>query len=238
METGRPRAGPQRGETPGFGSGAPLIGNIPAPVVILSAVLAAAYLGLALAPPALADALSARFGFSPPRLFSAGDGVGLVGRVLPLATHILIHASVAHLLFNLLWLVVFGTPVARRLGGTRFLAYFTLCGAAGALFFALFHLNDSTLLIGASGGVTGLLGGLVRFAFHRPASKPTFANGVLPLWDRSVIAWSAVIILMNAAMPLVGPGFGAGEADIAWQAHVGGFLFGLVAFPIFDRPRR
>ena len=111
-------------------------------------------------------------------------------------------------------------------------------GAAGGAFFSVFHLNDPTLLVGASGGITGLLGGLVRFAFHRPHSKPESAKGVLPLTDKSVLILSAVIIAMNASVAIFGPGMGAGDADIAWQAHVGGFLFGLIFFPLFDPARR
>ncbi len=151
----------------------------------------------------------------------------------------MLHATAAHLLFNLIWLVVFGTPVARRFGSFwRFFAFFMLCGAAGGAFFSLFHLSDPTLLIGASGGITGLLGGLVRFAFHRPLSKPVSAKGVLALTDRSVLTWSAIVIAMNASIAIFGPGVGAGDADIAWQAHVGGYLFGLVAFPLFDPRQR
>ena len=92
-------------------------------------------------------------------------------------------------------------------------------------------------LIGASGGVSGLLGGLVRFAFHRPLSRPSTAKGVLPLTDRSVLIWSAVVVAMNASIAIFGAGVGAQEGDIAWQAHVGGYLFGLAAFPLFD-PKR
>ncbi len=213
-----------------------LFGNVPAPVVALAALLTLVFFAMQLAPAPAADLVSERFGLSPARLFAGPGGAGgLLSMVAPVITHMLIHASVAHLLFNLLWLVVFGTPIARRFrNGWRFLLFFTACGAAGGIFFSLFHLSDPTLLVGASGGITGLLGGLVRFAFHRPASRPVSASGVLPLTDRSVLTWTIVVILMNASVAVIGPSVGAGEADIAWQAHVGGYLFGLVAFPMFD----
>lgn len=210
-------------------------GSVPAPVIVLSGALAALFLAMKIVPSAIADRWSEEFGFSPERLVAA-FGAPAPGPFATLATHTLVHASIAHLLFNLLWLLVFGTPTARRLGPFRFFLFFFACAAAGALFFAAFHLGDATLLIGASGGISGLLGGLVRFAFHRPNSRPASALGVLPLLDRSVLAWAVVVVLMNASVAFFGPG--VGDADIAWQAHVGGFLFGLVAFPLFDRSRR
>lgn len=220
--------------------GRALIGNIPVQVMALSGLLALVFAALFIAPAGLEDAVSEQFGLSPARLFAGGAAPGgLAWAIIPLFTHVFLHATAAHLLFNLLWLVVFGTPVARRFGSFwRFFVFFMLCGAAGGVFFSLFHLSDPTLLIGASGGITGLLGGLVRFAFHRPLSKPASAKGVLALTDRSVLTWSAIVIAMNASIAIFRPGVGAGEADIAWQAHVGGYLFGLVAFPLFDPPRR
>jgi membrane associated rhomboid family serine protease len=234
MEENEPDAiGEARARPPG------VLGDVPMPVIIAAAILAACYFGLEAAPSRLADEIGAELGFSPQRFAAAvAGGGGLPGAILTLFTHMAIHASIGHLFFNLLWLIVFGAPIARRLGGWRFALLFIFSAAAGALFFGIFHLRDATLLVGASGGVTGLLGGLVRYAFHRPRSRPASEKGVLPLFDRSVITWSAVIISMNAAVALFGPGFGAGDADIAWQAHVGGYLFGLVAFPLFDpKPR-
>ena len=217
-----------------------LIGDVPAPVVWLAGLLAAIYFAMALAPAALEAALSERFGLDPFRMtLGARAPGGWTGAVAPVFTHLLIHASAAHLFFNLLWLVVFGTPIARRLrSAIRFNLFFLMCAAAGGLFFSLFHLRDATLLVGASGGITGLLGGLVRFAFHRPYSKRVSAKGVLPLTDRSVLTWSAVVILMNASIAVFGAGLGAGDANIAWEAHVGGYLFGLILFPLFDPARR
>lgn len=221
-------------------AGGPLFGNVPASVAILAGVLAAVFVVLQFAPDAAEEATGDRFGLSPARLLAGGGGAGgWLWAIAPLFTHAFIHATGPHLLFNLLWLFVFGTPVARRFASPwRFYAFFLLCAAAGGAFFSLFHLKDPTLLIGASGGITGLLGGLVRFAFHRPHSKPESAKGVLPLTDKSVLTWAAVVIAMNASIAIFGPGMGAGEDDIAWQAHVGGFLFGLVFFPMLDPARR
>jgi membrane associated rhomboid family serine protease len=228
-----------RSQSPDAASQPAIIGDIPPVVTGLAAAFIVICVAMFLAPTSIEVAVSARYGLSPQRLAEGGAGQGgWPSAITPLFTHAFIHANAPHLFFNLLWLFVFGAPIARRFASSfRFLAYFLLCSAAGGAFFSAFHWSDPTLLVGASGGITGLLGGLVRFAFHRPLSKPASAKGVLPLTDRSVLTWSAAVLAMNASIAIFGPGFGAGDAEIAWQAHVGGYLFGLVAFPLFD-PKR
>ncbi len=239
-DTGKGNQGQQRAAGPRAPRGredAARLFNVPPVVAYTALALAAVFAAFSVAPRAVVWLLGGSLGLSPARFFAGpiwgGDG-GILAWLAPLFTHILIHASLAHLLFNSLWFVVFGTPVARRLGNAPFfLLFFALSGAAGALFFSAFHASDPTILVGASGGVTGLLGGLVRFAFQNPAAGPVVHR--VPLMDRSVLVWSAVVIAINASVAVVGPGFGAGGVDVAWQAHVGGYLFGLIAFPLFDR---
>lgn len=222
------------------GRGVRFFGEIPPVIVTLAAVFAGIFAFMQAAPDQLETTISAWCGFSPERLAAGPSGPGgWLGALGPLVTHAFIHATAPHLLFNLLWFVVFGTPVARRFtSALRFISFFLACAAAGALFFSIFHRTDDTLLIGASGGISGLLGGMVRFAFHRPDSKPTSVNGLLPLADKSVLTWAAVVILLNLSIVFFGGGPGAGDAEIAWEAHIGGFLFGLVFLPLFDPKRR
>lgn len=215
-------------------AGAGRLFNVPPVVAATAAALAILFVATAIAPRAVLWLMGGSPGLSPVKLFAGPQASGgVVGWLSPLFTHMLAHANLPHLLFNSLWLIVFGTPVARRFNDPlRFLSLFALSGAAGAIFFSVFHANEPTILIGASGGVTGLLGAAVRFAFQRPAAAYW---RTLPLTDRSVLTWSAVVILLNASVAVVGPGFGASGGDVAWQAHIGGYLFGLVAFPLFDR---
>ena len=208
--------------------------KVPPVVGATAAALAAVFVAMAIAPRAVLWLMGGSPGLSPARLFAgpAASG-GVIDWLSPLVTHMLMHANIAHLLFNGLWLLVFGTPIARRFDDPlRFLLFFALAGAAGGVFFSAFHANEPTILIGASGGVTGLLGGVVRFAFQNPRAP---WRRTVPLFDRSVLIWSAAVILLNASVAVVGPGFGANGADVAWQAHIGGYLFGLIAFPLFDR---
>lgn len=159
--------------------------------------------------------------------------------LLTLVTHMLLHSNFAHIALNSVWLVAFGAPVARKLGDTRsgriaFVAFLLASGAAGALFFIALHLNSTTLLIGASGGVSGILGGLVRFAFLRPGD-PADRDDLAPLASRQVIVWSIAVVGLNLFAGVFTGALGLGDVNIAWEAHVGGYLFGAATFPAFLR---
>ena len=217
------------------------------------------YAAIALAPGLVIEAIDAAFALSP-RRFVAGPEAngGYFGMIAPLFGHMFVHADLMHIGMNSLWFLAFGAPVLNRLssggasgpalvgrvgggasapaGGAAsllFLTFFLLSGVAGALFFIALNANQGALLVGASGGVSGLLGGLVRFISRR---GPLFATGfrpLAPLSDRSVLLWAGVITALNISTAFAGLS-GPGGANIAWEAHLGGFCFGLLAFPFFD----
>ncbi|MFQ5564187.1 MAG: rhomboid family intramembrane serine protease [Parvularculaceae bacterium] len=242
--------------TPGYdpkkSPSAPIF-NAPGVVVYLMLSFAGVFFILAVAPERVARLVEVAAAVSP-RRFLAGPGAngGVLGMAAPLVAHIFVHANLPHLLFNSLWLLAFGAPVARRFsagaaGGafraywdaSVFLTYFVLCGAFGALFYVMLHSHEYTLLIGASGGVSGLLGGVVRFAFRRPFRWGDDERRIAMLTDRIVVVWTVAFILLNAAIGLFGGGFFTpGETQIAWEAHVGGYIFGLLTFGLFDRMSR
>lgn len=188
-----------------------------------------------------------------PARFMAGPerNGGLLAMGSPLIAHMFIHAGLMHLLFNMLWLLAFGTPVARRMGAdgalqsssafaaaSLFLTFYLLSGVAGALLFVGAHANEYQLLVGASGGVSGLLGALVRFGFSRSTLFAPEEGQLSPLLSRPVLLWSSFMLLINnpVSAALLSPM--AGGASIAWEAHLGGYLFGLFTFPFFDRAAR
>jgi membrane associated rhomboid family serine protease len=214
--------------------------NAPPVVVGTALILIFAYVALRFLPPPAAAALEWSGAVSPARfLDGAARPAQAPAAMLTLATHMLLHSGLAHIALNCVWLLAFGAPVARRLGEDRagaaaFAVLLIASGVAGALAFIAFHAASTTLLVGASGGVSGLLGGLVRFAFRRPGDGVT-PDGLAPLASRPVIAWSAAVIILNAAVGVFGGLFGLGDLEIAWEAHVGGYLFGLLAFPAIAR---
>lgn len=169
---------------------------------------------------------------------------GILGMLAPLVSHMALHAGLMHIFFNCVWLLAMGTPVALRLGAgapnngllpsSLFLSFFVLSGVAGALFYVGLNTKSFALLVGASGGISGLLGALLRILL-RP--RPHFArpnNDLVPLTDRNLLIWTVLILIFNVVFAFYGSPVGAQQSNIAWEAHMGGFLFGLLTFPIFD----
>lgn len=225
--------------------------NLPGVVMATALVTIAMFALIFLVPERAVRIIESGAGFSPVRLLAGPEANGGWTRMLsPLVGHMFVHAGVAHLLFNMLWFVAFGAPVARRMGAENalqsfpalsaaglFLTFYFLCGVVGALTFTLFHMNHFTLLVGASGGVSGLLGAVVRFAFNRTSLFGPEASRFSPLSSPSVLVWTAFIVITNVAVGIYGAAL-TGGASIAWEAHIGGYLFGLLAYPFFERLAR
>lgn len=173
---------------------------------------------------------------------------GDVALVTSFVTHMLIHGDVTHLMFNSAWFLAFGGAIALRIGGLRFLAFTIFTGVAGAATFLAFNIGALVPMVGASGAVSGMMAGVLRFMFpaidrgdfaalrEAPRSIPLLT---LPqtLTDKRILAITGVWLLINllSVLGMFGP---TGEGGIAWEAHVGGFAAGLLAFGLFDpRPK-
>ncbi len=194
------------------------------------------------------------FSFIPARYdlaVLAGEtwAVGWGAAVWTFVTYAFIHGDLNHLFFNLVWLLAFGTPVARRFGAARFMLFFLVTAAAGAAAHLATHFGEMVPTIGASAAVSGAMAAALRFIFQRggplgllrsrdEASHrvPAAPLGAM-LRDLRAIAFLVVWFGLNLlfgmgtiAMPGVGQG-------VAWQAHIGGFLVGLFGFSLFDPVR-
>lgn len=166
-----------------------------------------------------------------------------------LVSHGALHAGWAHAGMNALWLVVFGAPVARRIGAGRFVALLGAGVAAGAALHIALHPAAVSPLVGASAGVSAAIGAAARFVFSRGlrlgGMESDEAVRALPLLSlRGLVANRQAltfVVLWFVTNWLFGSGvvpFGGDEQSIAWEAHVGGFLLGLLALPLIDRGRR
>lgn len=169
------------------------------------------------------------------------DGRGPGADLWSPLTHALLHGDWTHLGLNVVWLLAFGAPIARRLGAAGYVA-FSIAGAlAGAGCFYLFNPSLLEPVVGASGVVSALMGGACRFAF---GSLGRFAGQqeqaprltvVQALSDRTILVFVVIFFATNL---LTASSFGAflgGGATIAWEAHLGGFAFGFLCFAPFDR---
>ncbi len=162
-------------------------------------------------------------------------------------TYAFLHLDWMHLLFNCLWLLIFGTVAARFLGAAKFLLLSALSAAGGALLTLILHWGQSYVMIGASGAVSGLMAAAVPIMYGRqtgwagwsagePATTQPLSIADL-LSNRNAIIFTAVwlaITLFSGATGFTGNSFMA-DARIAWEAHIGGFVSGLAAFYLLRR---
>jgi membrane associated rhomboid family serine protease len=161
-------------------------------------------------------------------------------------TYAALHGSWTHVLINSVWLAAFGTPVARRCGAVRFAALLLAAAFGGAVAHALVHPLSSVPMIGASAAVSGLMAAAARFVFApreqgfagQPAAWPTQSFREL-LRNRRAALFLAIWFGTNLLFGLIATPLGVTDASIAWEAHIGGFIVGLLLFPLIEgQPRR
>ena len=172
---------------------------------------------------------------------------GTAADVWTFVTYAFLHGDWMHLGINCIWLLAFGSAVAWRFGTVRFLTFSALCAAAGAALHLVFHWGQVVPVIGASAALSGHMAAAIRFMFQPGAPLGLFRVGgnaafKVPahglgesLKDRRVVMFLLVWFGINIATGVVSS-VGDGET-IAWQAHIGGFLAGLMLFPLFDPVR-
>ena len=186
--------------------------------------------------------IPARYGPSWLALTGAPGGWG--AEIWTFVTYALIHADLTHLGLNTVWLLAFGSAVARRFGGLRFLAFAAVTAAAGAAMHLATHVGELWPMVGASAAISGFMAAAIRFVFQSggplgllgASHGRTYAVPAAPLLvtlrDARVVAFLAVWFGLNIL-------FGVwsltdDQQTVAWQAHIGGFIAGLVLFPLFD----
>ncbi|MDQ3618073.1 MAG: rhomboid family intramembrane serine protease [Pseudomonadota bacterium] len=146
----------------------------------------------------------------------------LAGDSLRLVSALFLHTDWAHLLGNLVFLLIFGLPAERAMGPWRFLSLFLLGGAIANLAAVITISTPDRLIIGASGAVSAMIGAYL-------ALFPGARLGVvvpLGLFLQFVKVPAALLIgvwaLLQLVFTFIGPAFGA----VAWSAHLAGFAFG------------
>lgn len=151
-----------------------------------------------------------------------------------------LHGSWAHLGSNALFLVIFATPLAARIGPYRFTVLWVTSAIASAFFLAVLTGFDISVLIGASAVVSATAGASCRFVVPLLGSRRTAGARYAPrlgiieaLGQRPVIFFGLVWLMLNVVLAGIDT-----SQNIAWQAHLGGFLFGYLTFGLFDPPLR
>ena len=187
---------------------------------------------------AFSDAVVVGLGYIPAVVFGYAalePALVLVPEDATYVTYAFLHGDFLHLASNMLFLWVFGDNVEDALGHLRYLIFYLLCAAAGALVHGLVETSSQAPLIGASGAISGVVAAYlllhpkvrvwVLVFFRIPLPLPAFVP--LVLW-----------ILQQFVMLAIDP-----RGAISWGAHVGGIIAGLVLVvvlrrrdvPLFDR---
>ena len=161
------------------------------------------------------------------------------GNLQTLLTSMFLHGGWLHLLGNMLFLWVFGRNVEDLIGGGRFLAFYLCCGLAAAILQVITNPYSRVPTIGASGAIAGVMGAyLIKFPRARIVTLVfiiVFVTTVeIPAWI--MLLWWFVIQLFSGLGSLANTNYSGG--GIAWFAHVGGFLTGMLLIRAVPVKRR
>ncbi len=147
-------------------------------------------------------------------------------------TAMFLHAGWFHLLGNMLFLWIFGNNVEHAMGAARFLAFYLLCGVAALFAQALAEPHSAYPIIGASGAISGVLGAyLLLFPRARVLTLV-----VLPFFFTTLRVPAMLLLLLWFAAQLLGAAAVTGaDAGVAFRAHIGGFVAGLLLVTLLKR---
>ncbi len=160
-------------------------------------------------------------------------GIPTVDPWLTIFTSMFMHGGFLHIAGNMLYLWVFGRAVEEALGSVRYTIFYLLSGVAAAMTQALIESDSTMPMIGASGAISGILGAYLVL-FPRARVLVLFFFGlIMPLHlpAKALLLWW--IVLQVVSILIANPA----EGGVAWYAHVGGFVTGMVLVSLF-RPSR
>ena len=202
---------------PGRGAGERAI-NLPPAVLWLIGINVAVHLLRMLLTEEADTNLILSFGLVPAAY--TGGSQDLLSQVAAPITYQFLHGGWMHLIINMVTLAAFGAPVERLLGVRRFILFYLSAGIVAAFVQVLLFPDSTDPVIGASGAISGVFGGvlmLMRYVGSLPSLLP-----VAGIW-----------IALNVFFGIFGGAPGSGGEQIAWAAHIGGFVYGLLAIRFF-----
>jgi membrane associated rhomboid family serine protease len=180
-------------------------------------------------------------GLLPPGTpFPMGDGLVCLtdpGRqILNVFTSMFLHGSWMHLLGNMWFMWIFGNNIEDSMGHGRFVLFYLVCGVAAALLQVVFSPASGIPMVGASGAISGVMGAYLVL-YPRVRVFAMVPIGIIPV-SIALPAWT--MLLYWAGIQFVSGLFGLlaeeGRGGVAFWAHVGGFVAGVVLIKLFARP--
>ncbi|MBS1841387.1 MAG: rhomboid family intramembrane serine protease [Acidobacteria bacterium] len=174
------------------------------------------------------------YGTVPVRFVHLLSGHGhFEATLLPLFTSMFLHAGFAHLLGNMLFLWIFGDNVEEFFGHIGYLAFYLFCGVASGLAHVFFNLHANVPAVGASGAISGVMGAYILL-FPRARILTLVLIFLVPIPAFLILGYWFLLQFAAGVSS-----FGAmATGGVAWWAHIGGFLTGLLITAFVNRERR
>ena len=190
--------------------------NVPPATLALLLVNICLYILLTIIPKIHYDQVIINFGFIP-AVFTYLDGRLFQYFLTPL-THIFLHADFSHILINMLMLVTFGSIIEKHFGKKYLLLLFFVTAFSGILIHYIIYSESTAPVIGSSGAISGLFGSTL-FMINKAKDKKYISG----LWLIALL-WVGVSVISGFVniIPAHDPN------SIAWAAHVGGFIAGII----------
>ena len=151
---------------------------------------------------------------------------------LDVFTSMFMHGGFLHLAGNMLYLWIFGDNIEDTLGHLKFLIFYILSGVAAALSFASIEPGSTVPMVGASGAISGILGAyLIRYPLARVYTLIwfLFVIRIVAIPAIFVLGFWFILQVINGSSAIAF----AKDGGVAWFAHIGGFVFGMLVFLIF-----
>ncbi len=187
-------------------------------------------------PPEAGQAAVASLGFIPAVVFGRAELADpWIPPQLSIFTSMFLHGGLLHLAGNMLYLWIFGDNIEDRVGHSRFVAFYLVCGIAAALAQALPDTSSTVPMIGASGAISGVLGAYVLLY---PRATVLVAFPLFVIFYTFRVPAVVVLGLWFLGQLVSSLSAEAGASGVAFRAHVGGFLMGLVLVRLFVHDRR
>jgi len=166
--------------------------------------------------------------------------LSFVAIVIPFLTSMFLHGGWLHVIGNMWYLWIFGDNIEDRLGHFAFLAFYLLCGIGAGVVHTMFNANSRVPSVGASGAIAGVLGAyLVSYPFARVLTLvPIFVFiQVIEIPALIVLGFWFIMQFFYGTASLAATSVNE-TGGVAWWAHVGGFVIGILLIGLFPRRDR
>ena len=168
----------------------------------------------------------------PMTVFAIFENYGLIPAKLietPIRTYptiyssMFLHSGVSHLAGNMLYLWIFGNNIEDVLGKFRFIIFYLVCGTIASMGHIIIDFQSDTPMVGASGAISGILGAyLVLFPFARVKTLVFLGFFI------TIVRVPAIMLLVIWILIQVFSGVVSGDGGVAWFAHIGVFIAGML----------